>query len=108
MLQVRELRKTFFEGTPNEVRALRGVSLDIEDGSFVIVIGTNGSGKSTLLNAGAGSFYVDRGGISIAEKDVTRWPGHRRPWMIGRVSQTPFRGTAPPMPVAESHASGAR
>src|SRR3954468_14681561 len=95
MLQVRELRKTFFEGTPNEVRALRGVSLDIEDGSFVIVIGTNGSGKSTLLNAVAGSFYVDRGTISIAEKDVTRWPEHRRASMIGRVFQKTPLAAAP-------------
>jgi len=35
------------------------------------VIGTNGSGKSTLLNAVAGSFFVDRGAITIAGKDVT-------------------------------------
>jgi ABC-type uncharacterized transport system ATPase component len=66
MLQLRELQKTFFAGTPNEVRALRGVSLQIDEGSFVIVIGTNGSGKSTLLNAVAGSFLVDRGTIAIA------------------------------------------
>ena len=67
MLQLRELQKTFFEGTPNEVRALRGVSLQVDEGSFVIVIGMNGSGKSTLLNAVAGSFVVDGGTISIAE-----------------------------------------
>src|SRR5258706_6896513 len=108
MLQLRELRKTFFEGTPNEVRALRGVSLEIEEGSFVIVIGTNGSGKSTLLNAAAGSFFVDRGAISIAGKDVTRWPEHRRASMIRRVFQNPFCGTAPTMTVADNLALASR
>src|SRR5204862_4228206 len=108
MLQLRELGKTFFAGTPNEVRALQGVSLDIEEGSFVVVIGTNGSGKSTLLNAVAGSFYVDRGAISIAGRDVTRWPEHRRASMIGRVFQNPFSGTAPTMTVAENLALAAR
>jgi putative tryptophan/tyrosine transport system ATP-binding protein len=108
MLQLRELEKTFFAGTPNEVRALRGVSLQIEEGSFVIVIGTNGSGKSTLLNAVAGTFIVDRGTIAIAEKDVTRWPEHRRASMIGRVFQNPFSGTAPSMTVAENLALAAR
>jgi len=66
------------------------------------VIGTNGSGKSTLLNAVAGSFFVDRGAITIAGKDVTRWPEHRRAAMIGRVFQNPFSGTAPAMTVAEN------
>ncbi|HWS70818.1 MAG TPA: ATP-binding cassette domain-containing protein [Thermoanaerobaculia bacterium] len=107
MLQLRELQKTFFEGTPNEVRALRGVSLQIEEGSFVIVIGMNGSGKSTLLNAVAGSFLVDRGTIDIAGRDVTRWPEHRRASMIGRVFQNPFSGTAPAMTVAENLALAA-
>ena len=61
MLELTDLKKTFYAGTPNEVRALQGVSLTIEPGSFVVVIGTNGSGKSTLLNAVAGSFLVDEG-----------------------------------------------
>jgi putative ABC transport system ATP-binding protein len=108
MLRLRELQKTFFAGTPNETRALRGVSLDIEEGSFVIVIGTNGSGKSTLLNAVAGSFLVDRGTIDIAGRDVTRWPEERRAAMIGRVFQNPFSGTAPTMTVAENLALAAR
>src|SRR5436309_7975406 len=108
MLQLRELQKTFFGGTLNEVRALRGVSLQIEEGSFVTVIGTNGSGKSTLLNAVAGSFFVDRGAIAIAGRDVTRWPEHRRAAMIGRVFQNPFSGTAPTMTVAENLALAAR
>ena len=100
MLQLRELQKTFFAGTPNEVRALRGVSLQVEEGSFVTVIGTNGSGKSTLLNAVAGTFLVDGGTIAIAGNDVTRWPEHRRAAMIGRVFQNPFSGTAPTMTVS--------
>jgi putative ABC transport system ATP-binding protein len=108
MLQLRELQKTFFAGTPNEVHALRGVSLQIEEGSFVTVIGTNGSGKSTLLNAVAGSFFVDGGAIAIAGREVTRWPEHRRAAMIGRVFQNPFSGTAPTMTVAENLALAAR
>jgi putative ABC transport system ATP-binding protein len=108
MLQLRELQKTFFAGTPNEVRALRGVSLEIAEGSFVTVIGTNGSGKSTLLNAVAGSFIVDRGSIGVAGTDITRWPEHRRASMIGRVFQNPFSGTAPSMKVSENLALAAR
>lgn len=108
MLQLRELQKTFFAGTPNEVRALRGVSLQIGEGSFVTVIGTNGSGKSTLLNAVAGCFFVERGAVAIAGQDVTRWPEHRRASMIGRVFQNPFSGTAPTMTVAENLALAAR
>ncbi|CAN5866915.1 hypothetical protein BH18ACI5_BH18ACI5_01210 [soil metagenome] len=59
MLQLRRLYKTFNPGTPNEVRALQGVELELEERSFVTVIGGNGSGKSTLLNAVAGTFFVD-------------------------------------------------
>ena len=51
MLEIQRVSKTFHAGTVNEVRSLRDVNLSIDDGSFVVVIGTNGSGKSTLLNA---------------------------------------------------------
>lgn len=108
MLDLREVKKTFFAATPNEVRALKGVSLQVDESSFVIVIGTNGSGKSTLLNAVAGSFFVDSGTISLAGRDVTRWPEHRRATLIGRVFQSPFSGTAPGMTVAENIALAAR
>ena len=108
MLEVRGIRKTFNAATPNEVRALQGVDLGIEDGSFVVVIGTNGSGKSTLLNAVAGTFIVDAGSISIAGRDVTHWPEHRRARLIGRVFQNPFSGTAPEMSIAENIALAAR
>jgi putative ABC transport system ATP-binding protein len=102
MLELTNLKKTFYAGTPNEVQALRGVSLTIEPGSFVVVIGTNGSGKSTLLNAVAGSFIVDEGKICLAGRDVTRWPEHRRAQLIGRVFQNPYTGSAPHLSIAEN------
>ena len=94
MLDVRAISKTFHAATPNEVRALQGVTLTIDVGSFVIVIGTNGSGKSTLLNAVAGTVLVDSGRISLDGRDMTHWPEHRRAKLIGRVFQNPFSGTA--------------
>lgn len=108
MLELKQLIKTFHPGTPNEVRALRGVNLHIERGSFVIVIGTNGSGKSTLLNAVAGSFIVDSGSIKMNGEDVTQWPEHRRAKFIGRVFQNPFTGTAPNLSIAENLALAAK
>jgi len=108
MLDVGAIRKTFHADTPNEVRALRGVSLSMEDGSFLMVIGTNGSGKSTLLNAVAGSFEVDDGSIRIAGEDVTAWPEHKRAKLVGRVFQKPFAGTAPDMSIAENIALATR
>jgi putative tryptophan/tyrosine transport system ATP-binding protein len=108
MLDVRRISKTFNPGTINEVRSLREVSLSIEDGSFVTVIGTNGSGKSTLLNAVAGTFFVDSGTIQLGGRDITRWAEHRRASMIGRVFQNPFSGTAPTMSIAENLALAAR
>ena len=107
-LQLQALRKTFNPGTSNEVRALQGVDLSIEDGSFVAVMGPNGSGKSTLLNAIAGSFFVDAGTIALGGRDITRWPEHRRAALVGRVFQNPFSGTAPNMTIAENLIMAAR
>jgi putative ABC transport system ATP-binding protein len=108
MLELTQLSKTFHPGTPNEVRALRKVSLALEPGSFLVIIGTNGSGKSTLLNAVAGTFFVDSGKLNLAGRNITRWPEHRRARLIGRVFQNPFTGTAPNMSIAENLAMAAR
>ena len=108
MLTISRIAKVFGRGTPNEVRALAGVDLTIEEGSFVIVIGTNGSGKSTLLNAIAGTFLVDSGTIALDGRDITGWPEHRRARLVGRVFQNPFSGTAPGMTIAENLVLAAR
>src|SRR5678815_3322352 len=108
MLEIANITKTFNPGTPNEVRALRKVSLRLENSSFLIIIGTNGSGKSTLLNAVAGTFLVDTGSIKLANTEITRWSEHQRAKLIGRVFQNPFSGTAPTMSIAENLALARR
>lgn len=108
MLELTNLYKTFNAGTINEVNALQDVSLTIEDGSFVCVLGTNGSGKSTLLNAVAGTFFTDSGFIRLNGSDITRWPEHKRAQMIGRVFQNPFSGTAAGMSIGENLALAAK
>jgi putative ABC transport system ATP-binding protein len=108
MLRLHHVSKTFNPGTPNEVRALTDVTLNLAPASFLIVIGTNGSGKSTLLNAVAGSFMVDSGTIELAGEKITHWHEHKRAKLIGRVFQNPFSGTAPTMSIAENLALAAR
>src|SRR5512135_3172067 len=108
MLTVSNLCKTFNAGTVNEVCALRGVSFELPEGAFLVILGGNGSGKSTLLNAVAGSFRLDEGEINLGGQNVTRWPEHQRARLIGRVFQNPFTGTAPGMSIAENLALAAR
>lgn len=108
MLELQNLSKTFYAGTSNEVRSLRGVSLSLKTGSFVNIIGTNGSGKSTLLNAVAGTFFVDSGKILMDGDDMTRRSEYQRASRIGRVFQNPFAGSAPSMTVAENVALASR
>jgi len=108
MLKIRNLAKTFFPGTPNEVRALQGVDLDLPEGCFAAIIGTNGPGKSTLLNAVAGTFMPDRGEILIDGVAITDWTEYRRAQWVGRVFQNPFAGTAAQMTIAENIALAMR
>ena len=108
MLEIKEIWKTFNAGTVNEEQARRGVSLTLNDGDFVTVIGGNGAGKSTMLNAVAGTFPVDAGTISIGGIDVTHLPEFKRAKFIGRVFQDPMMGTAPTMQIVENLALAAR
>ena len=55
MLDIKNVYKTFNAGTVNEKTALKNLSLHLNEGDFVTVIGGNGAGKSTMLNAVAGA-----------------------------------------------------
>ncbi len=60
-----------------ELQALWEVSLHIEEGEFISLVGSNGAGKTTTLRTISGILTPRRGKIIFAGKDVTGWPPHR-------------------------------
>lgn len=102
MLEIKNLFKTFLKGTPNEHKALDGISLSLDKGEFVTVIGSNGAGKSTLFNAIAGEFLCDGGKIVLDGKNITYQKEYIRAKDIGRLFQDPMRGTAPDLTIEEN------
>ena len=108
MLELHQVCKTFNPGTVNEKAALNHLSLTLEEGDFVTVIGGNGAGKSTMLNAISGVWPVDAGTIRIDGVDVTELSEHRRAVYLGRVFQDPMVGTAGIMTIEENLALAAR
>ncbi len=108
MLELKNISKTFNKGTVNAKTALNGLSLTLNDGDFVTVIGGNGAGKSTMLNAIAGVFRVDEGSIIADGTDITYLPDYKRASILGRVFQDPMMGTAPNMQLEENLALAMR
>ncbi len=102
MLDVNEISVTFNPGSPDAKQALNKLSVHLDDGDFVTIIGSNGAGKSTLFNAVAGSFFVDEGSIFLGGQDITFLEEHKRSRIIGRMFQDPLKGTAPSMTIEEN------
>ena len=62
----------------NTTRAVQNVSLTLNEGETVGIIGTNGAGKTTLMNAIAGITRANGGRILLDGKDITKTPAHQR------------------------------
>ena len=104
MLELRNVTKTFnLTGNKEDLRvALDNITLQIESGEFVTVIGGNGSGKSTTMNIITGSLKPDSGQVLLNEVDVTKMNEHQRAAYFGHVFQDPMVGTCGDMSVLEN------
>jgi putative tryptophan/tyrosine transport system ATP-binding protein len=94
MIKLENMTMVFNPGTVNENTAIRNLSLTVNKGDFITVIGSNGAGKTTLLNLISGSVFPTEGKIRIQDKDVSRTPEYQRASFIGRIFQDPTMGTA--------------
>lgn len=92
VINARDIVKTFYLGTPNELEILHGMSFDVPRGQFVSIVGQSGSGKSTLMNIiGAldrptsGTYFLDGTDISKSKDKELSEIRNRK---IGFVFQT--------------------
>lgn len=102
VLEISGAVKVFAKGTPNEHTALNNLSITLNKGDFVTIVGSNGAGKSTLFNAICGTFFLDGGKVVLDNEDITYKKEYRRARLIGRVFQDPMKGTAPGMTIEEN------
>ena len=102
MIELKNIGIIFAEGTPDENIALKNISLTINKGDFITVIGSNGAGKSTLYNIIAGALQPTSGSITLDGNDITREPEYKRAHYIGRIFQNPLLGTAGKMSLEDN------
>ena len=102
MLEIKHISKTFNEGTVNEKKAIQDLSITINDGDFITVIGGNGAGKSTLLNLIPGTYMIDSGNIILNGDDISKQKEYKRAARIGRVFQDPMTGTCADLTIEEN------
>ncbi|MBK0378857.1 ABC transporter ATP-binding protein [Mucilaginibacter segetis] len=102
MIELNNISKTFNKGKPNQVVALDGVTLHIQQGEFVVIVGSNGSGKTTMLNMLAGTVSPDFGSVLIDGKYVTKLPDYKRSKWVARIFQNPLTGTAAELSILDN------
>ena len=104
MVELNNINVIFNRGTILENPALKGVSLLVEKGQFLTVIGSNGAGKSTLLGAVTGETPIIQGNVVLNGLDVTKQAVHQRARQCARVFQDPLAGTCAELSIEENMA----
>ena len=102
LLELNNISTIVNKGTSEERQILKNLSLEVNQGDFITLLGTNGAGKSTLLNVINGALSPDQGSISLQGQDLTKLNEVKRAQYIAQVFQDPKMGTAPRMTVAEN------
>ena len=102
MINISNLKKTFYSALGEEKTVFNGLSLEINQGDFISVIGSNGAGKTTLLNTISGNIDLDDGYIEVDGKNINNLAKHKRGEFISKVYQNPALGTAPSMTIFEN------
>lgn len=102
MLELKDVKVIFNEGTSLEKIALEEFNVQIQPGEFVTILGSNGAGKSTLFNVITGTVSCQSGQIYLDGKDITQEKEYRRSKDIGRLFQNPSQGTAPNLSIEEN------
>jgi putative ABC transport system ATP-binding protein len=124
VIRIESLVKVFNPGTVDETRALNDITIRVNRGDFITIIGSNGAGKSTLYNAISGTIPVSSGHIFIrdddkysapyssldavrdvpqnGEREITREAEYLRFRYIGRIFQNPLLGTAGKMSLEDN------
>ncbi|MDB5135367.1 MAG: ATP-binding cassette protein [Mucilaginibacter sp.] len=102
MIDLKNIHKIFNKGKANQVNAINGVDLLINEKEFLVIVGSNGSGKTTLLNLVAGSELPGKGNIHIDGHNVTKLRDYNRSQWIARVFQNPLSGTAPDLSILDN------
>ena len=102
MINISNIKKTFYSALGEEKTVFNGLNLEINQGDFISVIGSNGAGKTTLLNTISGNIDLDDGYIEVDGKNINNLAKHKRGEFISKVYQNPALGTAPSMTIFEN------
>ena len=101
LLELKDLTVSY-----GRIEAVRGISLTVEEGELVTLIGANGAGKTTTMRAVSGIRPLSRGSVWFDGRDITRMKAHER--VIAGIVQAPEgRGVFPGMTVLENLEMGA-
>ena len=77
MINISNLKKTFYSALGEEKTVFNGLNLEINQGDFISVIGSNGAGKTTLLNTISGNIDLDDGYIEVDGKNINNLAKHK-------------------------------